>query len=141
MSKPDKPRPSFSRFATSDSGRGPRPGFSAADFFSSETAVRCAVPSAKKSYHVAIVGATGAVGEELLRVLERRAFPVERLLPLCSARSCGSPVRFLGSEIPAEELNRESFKNIDLAFFSAGGNISREFAPIARDAGAVVIDN
>ena len=95
----------------------------------------------RKSYHVAVVGATGAVGEELLRVLERRAFPIERLLPLCSARSAGSPVRFLGSEIPAEELNAESFANIDLAFFSAGGNISRQFAPIARDAGAVVIDN
>ncbi|MFL6588660.1 MAG: aspartate-semialdehyde dehydrogenase [Chthoniobacterales bacterium] len=96
---------------------------------------------AKKSYHVAVVGATGAVGEELLRVLERRSFPVERLVPLCSSRSAGSTVRFLGTEIQAEELNRESFINIDVAFFSAGGNISREFAPIAREAGAVVIDN
>ncbi len=95
----------------------------------------------KKGYHVAIVGATGAVGEELLRVLERRAFPVDRLLPLCSARSAGSSVRFHGEEIPAKELTRESFADVDLAFFSAGGNISREFAPIARDAGAVVIDN
>jgi aspartate-semialdehyde dehydrogenase len=99
------------------------------------------VPSAKKSYHVAIVGATGAVGDELLRVLERRAFPVERLLPLCSERSAGNKVSFRGEQIAAQRLSRESFAGIDLAFFSAGGNISREYAPIARDAGAVVIDN
>jgi aspartate-semialdehyde dehydrogenase len=96
---------------------------------------------AKKSYHVAIVGATGAVGEELLRVLERRAFPVESLLPLCSGRSAGKSVSFRGEEIVAKELSSNSFEGIDLAFFSAGGNISREYAPIARDAGAVVIDN
>jgi len=99
------------------------------------------VPSAKKSYHVAIVGATGAVGEELLRVLERRAFPVGRLLPLCSERSAGANVEFRGEKIVAQRLARDSFSGVDLAFFSAGGNISREFAPIARDAGAVVIDN
>jgi aspartate-semialdehyde dehydrogenase len=99
------------------------------------------VSSAKKSYHVAIVGATGAVGEELLRVLERRAFPVERLLPLCSERSAGSAVSFRGEQITAQRLSPELFAGIDIAFFSAGGNISREFAPIARDAGAVVIDN
>ena len=96
---------------------------------------------AKKSYHVAIVGATGAVGEELLRVLERRSFPVERLLPLCSGRSAGNLVSFRGERIAAEELSADSFAGIDLAFFSAGGNISREYGPIARDAGAVVIDN
>ena len=99
------------------------------------------MPSAKKSYHVAIVGATGAVGEELLRVLERRAFPVERLLPLCSERSAGASVSFRGESIVAERLCRESFAGIDVAFFSAGGNISREYGPVARDAGAVVIDN
>jgi aspartate-semialdehyde dehydrogenase len=99
------------------------------------------VPSAKKSYHVAIVGATGAVGEELLRVLERRAFPVERLLPLCSERSAGGSVSFRGEKITAQRLSRDSFSDVDVAFFSAGGNVSREFAPIARDAGAVVIDN
>ncbi|HSV63417.1 MAG TPA: aspartate-semialdehyde dehydrogenase [Chthoniobacterales bacterium] len=97
--------------------------------------------SAKKSYHVAIVGATGAVGEELLRVLERRAFPVERLLPLCSERSAGASVSFRDEKITAQRLSGDSFAGIDLAFFSAGGNISREYAPIARDAGAVVIDN
>jgi aspartate-semialdehyde dehydrogenase len=99
------------------------------------------VVNGKKSYHVAIVGATGAVGDELLRVLERRAFPVERLLPLCSARSAGRSVSFRGEEIIAQQLSSKSFEGIDLAFFSAGGNISREFAPVARDAGAVVIDN
>ena len=97
--------------------------------------------AAKKSYHVAIVGATGAVGEELLRVLERRAFPVASLVPLCSARSAGTTIRFSGSQVRAEQLNAQSFTGVDLAFFSAGGNISREYAPIARAAGAVVIDN
>lgn len=96
---------------------------------------------AKKSYHVAIVGATGAVGEELLRVLERRGFPVESLRALCSGRSAGKHVLFRGEQIVAEELSAASFAGIDLAFFSAGGNISREFAPLARGAGAVVIDN
>jgi aspartate-semialdehyde dehydrogenase len=97
--------------------------------------------NAKKAYHIAIVGATGAVGAELLRVLERRGFPVASVRPLCSARSAGTRVTFLGKEIAAEELSETSFQGIDLAFFSAGGNISRQFAPIARDAGAVVIDN
>ena len=75
---------------------------------------------AKKSYHVAIVGATGAVGEELLRVLERRSFPVGRLLPLCSARSAGKRVSSRGEVIAAEELSAESFAGIELAFFSSG---------------------
>src|ERR1043166_4359309 len=134
MSKPGRPRPSFFRPAKSGIGRGLKSRFLAADFSSSETAVGCAVPSAKKSYHVAIVGATGTVGEELLRVLERRAFPVKELLPLCSERSAGTAVSFRGEQITAQRLSRESFTSVDLAFFSAGGNISREFAPIARDA-------
>ena len=96
---------------------------------------------AKKSYHVAIVGATGAVGEELLRVLERRAFPVGNLLPLCSERSAGTAVSFRGEKITAQRLSPDSFAGIDVAFFSAGGNISREYAPIAQRAGAIVIDN
>jgi len=99
------------------------------------------VPTAKKSYHVAIVGATGAVGNELLRVLERRAFPVAQLLPLCSERSAGGSVSFRGEHIVARQLSAESFSGVDLAFFSAGGNISREYAPIAQRAGAIVIDN
>ena len=94
-----------------------------------------------KSYHIAIVGATGAVGAELLQVLERRGFPVERLLPLSSQRSAGKTVSFRGEEIATEELSPASFRGIDLAFFSAGGDISRQYAPIARAAGAIVIDN
>ena len=94
-----------------------------------------------KPYHIAIVGATGAVGAELLRVLERRSFPVDRILPLCSRRSVGKSVFFRQQEIVAEELSENSFTGIDLAFFSAGGEISRRFATIAREAGAVVIDN
>jgi aspartate-semialdehyde dehydrogenase len=103
-------------------------------------AVGFAVPNAK-SYHIAIAGATGAVGAELLRVLERRGFPVERLLPLSSSRSAGKTVSFHGQQIAAVELSETSFEGIDLAFFSAGGDISRRYAPIARAAGAVVIDN
>lgn len=97
--------------------------------------------NAKKSYHVAVVGATGAVGVELLRVMERRGFPVESLRPLCSKRSAGTTVSFRGEDIPATELSPASLQGIDLAFFSAGGETSRRYAPIARDAGAVVIDN
>lgn len=96
---------------------------------------------AKKSYHVAVVGATGAVGAELLRVLERRAFPVERLVPLASQRSAGTTVSFRGADIPVKELSEDAFAGVDLAFFSAGGDISRRFASTARDAGAIVIDN
>jgi len=94
-----------------------------------------------KSYHIAVVGATGAVGAELLAVLERRGFPVERLLPLSSNRSAGKMVSFRNTEIAAEELSEGSFEGVDLAFFSAGGETSRRYAPIARAAGAIVIDN
>jgi aspartate-semialdehyde dehydrogenase len=94
-----------------------------------------------KSYHIAIVGATGAVGAALVQVLERRGFPVERLLPLSSSRSAGKTVSFRGEEIATEELSPASFRGIDLAFFSAGGDISRQYAPIARATGAIVIDN
>ncbi|MGZ5538649.1 MAG: aspartate-semialdehyde dehydrogenase [Chthoniobacterales bacterium] len=94
-----------------------------------------------KSYQIAIVGATGAVGVELLDVLERRAFPVRKLRLLASARSAGKSMSFRGETIPVEELRKDSFNGIDIAFFSAGGNTSREFVPIVRDAGAVVIDN
>jgi aspartate-semialdehyde dehydrogenase len=94
-----------------------------------------------RDYHVAIAGATGAVGAELLQVLERRGFPVASLRPLASARSVGKTVSFRGKSIPVAELNERAFANIDVAFFSAGGEISRKFVPIARDAGATVIDN
>lgn len=93
------------------------------------------------SRHIAIVGVTGAVGQELLRILEERSFPVASLRPLASARSAGRTITFRGRELLIEELTAQSFKGIDIAFFSAGGAISREFAPAAVEAGAVVIDN
>lgn len=94
-----------------------------------------------KSYNIAIVGATGAVGVELLDVLTRRAFPVGQLRLLASARSAGKHLRFQNQEIAVEELADKSFAGIDLAFFSAGGDLSRKFVPAAVAAGAVVIDN
>lgn len=94
-----------------------------------------------KSYHIAIVGATGAVGAELLRVLERRSFPVAGLRAISSARSTGKSIRFHDELIPVQELVEQSFDNIDIAFFSAGGEVSREFVPVARQSGAIVVDN
>ena len=94
-----------------------------------------------KEYHIAIVGATGAVGAELLRVLERRNFPVAKIRALASGKSAGKKVSFRNQVVPVEELREDSFDKIDIAFFSAGGERSRKFVPIARDAGAVVIDN
>ena len=94
-----------------------------------------------KTYHVAIVGATGAVGAEFFRVLERRNFPAASVRALASRRSAGKKVQFRNQSIAVEELNENSFDKIDIAFFSAGGEISRKFVPIARNAGTVVIDN
>src|ERR1051325_8892646 len=94
-----------------------------------------------KSYHVAIVGATGAVGIELLRVMERRDFPVADLRLLASVRSAGKTLRFRGRDFAVEALERNSFAGIDLAFFSAGARISKHFAPMAQRASTVVIDN
>jgi aspartate-semialdehyde dehydrogenase len=95
----------------------------------------------KKEYHIAIAGATGAVGAELLRVLERRNFPVATVRALASGKSAGKNVSFRNQPVPVEELNENSFDQIDIAFFSAGGERSLKFVPIARDAGAVIIDN
>jgi aspartate-semialdehyde dehydrogenase len=95
----------------------------------------------KKAYHIAVVGATGAVGSEFLQVLERRSFPVASLRPLSSARSVGKQVQFRGESIAADELDENSFNKIDIAFFSAGSDVARRYAPVARDAGAIVIDN
>jgi aspartate-semialdehyde dehydrogenase len=95
----------------------------------------------KKPYHIAVVGATGAVGSEFLRVLERRGFPAASVRALSSARSAGKQVQFHGKPIPVEELNENSFDKIDIALFSAGGDVARRYAPVARGAGAVVIDN
>lgn len=94
-----------------------------------------------KSYHIAVVGATGAVGSEFLSVLERRGFPVASLRALGSARSAGKRVQFHDESIAVEELSERSFDRVDLAFFSAGADVSRKFASLARNASAIVIDN
>ena len=93
------------------------------------------------SQHVAIAGATGAVGTEFLKLLEARDFPMKSLRLLASSRSAGSKLKFRGENLEVEELTPNSFKGIDIAFFSAGGSRSKEFAPHAVDSGAVVIDN
>ena len=94
-----------------------------------------------KKYHVAIVGATGAVGIELLRVMERRDFPVADLRLLASSRSAGKSLEFRGQDFSITALEQNSFAGIDLAFFSAGAGTAKQFGPIAQRAGAVVIDN
>ncbi len=94
-----------------------------------------------KGYHIAVVGATGVVGQELLRVLERRNFPVASLRPISSARSAGKSVRFRDESVPVQQLAEDSFEKIDVAFFSAGSEISRKYVPIACQADAIVIDN
>jgi len=91
--------------------------------------------------HVAIVGATGAVGEEMRLCLEQRKFPVGKLTVLASARSAGKRIPFAGQDVIVQELTHESFAGVDIALFSAGGGISKEFGPSAAAAGAVVIDN
>ena len=93
------------------------------------------------SQHVAIAGATGAVGTEFLKLLEARDFPMKSLRLLASSRYAGSKLKFRGENLEVEELTPKSFKGIDIAFFSAGGSRSKEFAPHAVDSGAVVIDN
>jgi aspartate-semialdehyde dehydrogenase len=94
-----------------------------------------------KKYHIAVIGATGAVGTELLRVLERRNFPLASVRAISSAHSAGKPVIFGGVSHRVEQLNERSFNNVELAFFSAGGDVSRQWVPIVRERGAVVVDN
>ena len=91
--------------------------------------------------HVAVVGATGAVGIEMIKTLEKRNFPVGKLTLLASARSVGKKLTYRGAEITVAELTKDSFAGIDIALFSAGGSISKEYAPIAVQAGCVVVDN
>lgn len=91
--------------------------------------------------HVAVVGATGAVGIEMIKTLEKRKFPVSALTLLASARSAGKKLTFRNGEIAVKELTKDSFNGIDIALFSAGGGISKEFAPLAAKAGCVVVDN
>ena len=94
-----------------------------------------------RTYRVAVVGATGAVGQQMVQCLEERQFPVGELRLLASERSLGRYLTYKNREIPVDVLTRDSFQGIDLALFSAGGSVSKEFAPIAAAAGAVVIDN
>lgn len=94
-----------------------------------------------KQPHVAIVGATGAVGIEMVKTLEKRRFPVGQLTLLASVRSVGRKIPFAGQDLLVQELTKDSFRGVDLALFSAGGGISREFAASAVAAGCVVVDN
>lgn len=90
---------------------------------------------------VAVLGATGAVGKQILNNLEKRSFPVKELRPLASARSAGSTVRFRGEEVIVQEATPDAFEGVDIALFSAGGSISERLAPEAVKRGAVVVDN
>ncbi|MCB1165564.1 MAG: aspartate-semialdehyde dehydrogenase [Leptospiraceae bacterium] len=94
-----------------------------------------------KARKLAIVGATGAVGQEILNVLEKRNFPYDELVLLASARSAGKKIHFRGTDYTVQELTKDSFHGIDLALFSAGGSISKEFGPAAVSAGTIVVDN
>ena len=96
-----------------------------------------------RKYNVAVVGATGAVGEEIFRVMEEFDFPINKLLPLASARSAGSTIVYKNKEYKVEELKEDQFEKheIEIAFFCAGGSISSSYAKFAAEAGAVVIDN
>ena len=94
-----------------------------------------------KEYKIAIAGVTGAVGQVFLSILEERGFPVKELVPLASLRSKGKKILFKGEEFEVKELGKKSFKDIDIALFSAGASRSREFAEYAVADGAVVIDN
>jgi aspartate-semialdehyde dehydrogenase len=91
--------------------------------------------------NLAIAGVTGAVGQEFLKILEQRQFPFGSLKVLASSRSAGKKIEFKGKEYIIEQLSKSSFDRIDIALFSAGGDRSREFAPAAAQAGAVVVDN
>jgi len=95
----------------------------------------------KQKYNVAVVGATGAVGNEMVAILEERNFPVDKLMLLASTRGAGSKLEFKGKSRTVEVLNENSFAGVDIGLFSAGGSVSEKFAPLAGNAGCVVIDN
>lgn len=95
----------------------------------------------KKKFRVAVVGATGVVGTEMINVLEELNFPISELIPLASERSAGKRIQFHGQNVVVKLLTKDSFKDVDIALFSAGGSISAEFAPVAAKSGAIVIDN
>jgi len=94
-----------------------------------------------KKFNVAVVGATGAVGETMISILEERNFPVENLYPLASERSAGKRIQFNGKSITVKNLADFDFSQVDIGLFSAGGSISKEYAPKAGEAGCIVIDN
>ncbi|MDX8365118.1 aspartate-semialdehyde dehydrogenase [Cytobacillus sp. IB215665] len=94
-----------------------------------------------KGYHVAVLGATGAVGQQMIKTLEERKFPVAKLTLLSSERSAGKKVLFNGNEVEVQVATPESFQGVDIALFSAGGSISKRFAPEAVKHGAIVVDN
>lgn len=96
---------------------------------------------AMRTYNVAVVGATGLVGNEMIRILEERNFPVNQITCLASERSRGKTLYFRGAEYPVEVLGEKSFKRIDIGLFSAGGSVSEKYAPVAAREGCVVIDN
>ena len=95
----------------------------------------------KKRARVGVAGATGAVGLEMLRVLEERSFPVEELTAMASGRGEGRTVRFDGADLPVVPLTEESLAGLDIVLFATGAPVSREFVPAAAAAGAVAIDN
>ena len=95
----------------------------------------------QSAYTIAIAGVTGAVGTEMLSILEERKFPVDRVIPLASSRSAGDSLKFRGRAVTVNALDRNSFRDVDIALFSAGAEVSKEYAPRAVKAGAVVIDN
>lgn len=97
--------------------------------------------SERKGYRVAVVGATGAVGQQMIKTLENRDFPVSELLLLSSARSAGTKVQYKGNDIIVQEAKPDSFEGVDIALFSAGGSVSKELAPEAVKRGAIVVDN
>jgi len=94
-----------------------------------------------KKYNVAVVGATGAVGEAMLSILEERKFPIDRIYALASARSVGKKISFNGKQVPIEDLATFDFSKANIGLFSAGASISEQYAPIAAAAGCIVIDN
>src|SRR5688572_14489882 len=91
--------------------------------------------------NVAVLGATGAVGREMLRTLEERRFPVDDLVPLASSRSAGVPLPFADEVVEVRQVEKAAFEGVGLALFSAGADASREWAPVAVAAGAAVVDN
>jgi aspartate-semialdehyde dehydrogenase len=97
--------------------------------------------NARKEFNVAVAGATGAVGNEMISILEQRTFPVKNIRLLASERSKGKMLKFRGKDYPVEVLSKDSFSDIDIALFSAGASRSLEFAPAAVESGAVVVDN